>query len=179
EPIFRQAFEACDFVADFVVEYLRSAAGDRIQTRVPKPRDRVADAQFAIFRNCDNFRSRVAVQVDSGETLFDTTQHLFMPVDLQVGMQAALHQHSRAAHFDSLTNLLVDGFKIEDVSFFGFRAFQRTIEGTEGAVFGAEVGVIKVAINDVSGYAFGVERAAQRVRFHADADQVVGTKQVE
>ena len=94
-------------------------------------------------------------------------------------MQAALHQHAGAAQFDGLANLFVDGVELEDVAFFGGRAFQRTVEGAEGAVLGAEVGVVDVAVDDVGDHAFGMQLAADRVGFHADADQVVGVEQVE
>ena len=106
-------------------------------------------------------------------------QHLLVPVNLQVGMQTALHQHAGAAQFDGLANLVVNGFELEDVSLFRRGSFQRTIEGAEGAVLGAEIRVINVAVDDVGSHAFGMKLAAHRVGFHADADQVVGTEQVE
>ena len=89
-------------------------------------------------------------------------------------MQAALHQHAGAAEFDGLANLFVDGVEIENVAFLRGGAFQRAIEGAEGAVLGAEVRVINVAVDDVGDRAFGMQLAADRVGFHADADQVVG-----
>ena len=94
-------------------------------------------------------------------------------------MQAALHQHAGAAEFDGLANFFVDGVEIEDVTFFRGGAFQRAVEGAEGAVFGAEVGVIDVAVDDVGDGAFGMQLAAHRVGFHADADQVVGVEHLE
>ncbi len=94
-------------------------------------------------------------------------------------MQAALHQHAGPAQFDGLANLVVNSFEIEDVSLFRLRPFQRPIEGAEGAVLGAVIRVINIAINDVGGHALGMKLAAHRVRFHADANQVIGTKQVE
>ena len=57
--------------------------------------------------------------------------------------------------------------------------FQRTIKRAEGAVLGAEVGVIDVAVDDVGDHAFGMQLAAHRVGFHADADQVVGLKHLQ
>ena len=106
-------------------------------------------------------------------------QHLLVPVDLQIGMQAALHQHAGAAQFDGLANLVVDGFELEDVSLFRRWPLQRPVERAEGAVLGAEIRVIDVAVDDVGDDAFGMQLAAHRVGFHADADQVVGTEQVE
>src|SRR5437870_2611801 len=119
------------------------------------------------------------MQVNLGKSLLDATQHALVPLDLQIGMQAALHQHARAAEFDRLANLVVDCFQIEDVSLFGFGAFQWTIERTESAVFGAEVRVINVAIDDVGDHALGMQLAAQGVGFHTDADQIIGAKQID
>src|SRR5277367_259443 len=102
-----------------------------------------------------------------------------MPVDLQVGMQAALHQNSRSAKFDGLTDLLVNGFEVEDVSLFRLWALQWPIKSTKSAVLGAVVGVINVAINDVGGHAFRMKPTAHRIGFHPDADQIIGMKQVK
>src|SRR5437899_2331679 len=113
-----------------------------------------------------------------GKSLLDATQHLLVPVNFQIGMQAALHQHARAAEFDRLANLVVDRFEIEDVSLFSFGSLQWTIERTESAVFGAEVRVINVAIDDVGDHALGMQFTAHGVSFHADADQVIGAKQI-
>ena len=38
------------------------------------------------------------------------------PVDLQVGMNAALHQHARPAHLHRLGDLLVDVLEVQDVA---------------------------------------------------------------
>src|SRR3989442_14503731 len=114
-----------------------------------------------------------------GESLLDAAQHAFVPVNFQIGMQTALHQHACASEFDGFANLVVDRFQIQDVSLFGFGAFQWTIERTESAVFGAEVRVINVAIDDVGDHALGMQLAAQGVGFHTDADQIIGAKQID
>src|ERR1022692_4434707 len=79
------------------------------------------------------------------KTIFDAAQHFLVPVNLQVGMQAALHQYAGAAEFDGLANLFVDGVEIDDVSY--------------GAC--------------------GMKPAADRVGFHADADQVIGLEHLQ
>ena len=94
-------------------------------------------------------------------------------------MQAALHQHAGAAQLDGLANLVVDGFELEDVALFGRGSLQRPVEGAEGAILGAEIGVVDVAVDDVGDDAFRMQPAAHRVGLHADADQVVGAEQVE
>ncbi len=119
------------------------------------------------------------MQMNLRKTLFDSAQHFLVPVDLEIGMQAALHQHSGAPELDGLADFFVDGVELEDVTFFRRGAFQRAIEGAEGAVFGAEVGVVDVAVDDVGDRAFGMQLAPHRVGFHADADQVVGVEHLE
>ena len=58
------------------------------------------------------------MQVNLRESLLDAAQHLLVPVDLEIGMQAALHQHACAAQLHGLPNLVVDRFEIEDVTLF-------------------------------------------------------------
>ena len=94
-------------------------------------------------------------------------------------MQAALHQDAGAAQFNSFPDLFVDGLEIQDVALFGLGAFEWAVEGAEGAVLGAVVRVIDVAVDDVGDHAFRMQAAAQGVCFHADADEVVGAKQIE
>src|SRR5438094_10547195 len=118
------------------------------------------------------------MQVNLGKSLLDATQHLLVPVNFQIGMQAALHQHACAAKFDRLANLVVDRFEIEDVPLFSFGSLQWTIKRAECAVLGAEVRVMNVAIDDVSDHALGMQFTADGDRFHADADQVIGAKQI-
>src|SRR3989442_13252515 len=119
------------------------------------------------------------MQVNLRKALLDAAEHLFVPFDLEIGMQAALHQDPRAAQFYGLLDLVVDGVEIQDVALFGARSFQRTVEGAEGAVLGAKVGVINVAVNDVGDRALGMDAAANRVGLHADADEVIGLKHLQ
>src|ERR1035438_5794073 len=53
------------------------------------------------------------------------------------------------------------------------------VEGTETAIFRAEIGVINVAIDDVRDHALGMEPLAEGIGGHADTDQVVGTEKVQ
>jgi hypothetical protein len=59
------------------------------------------------------------MQPDLREALLDAGEEALEPVDLQVGMDAALHQHAGAAHLQGLGDLLVDLFEFEDVALFG------------------------------------------------------------
>src|SRR5207302_1195952 len=128
DPVFGQALEAGDLVADFVVENLGAAAGDGIESGIAQAENGVPNAELAVFGDGDNLGGGVAVQVNPGKTLFNSAQHLLVPVDLQVGMQTALHQHSGAAEFDRLANLVVNGVEVENVTLFGAGAFKRAVE---------------------------------------------------
>ena len=114
------------------------------------------------------------MQVHLRKALLHAAQHRFEPLDLQVGMQTALQQDAGAAQLDGLAHLVVNGLEVEDVAFFGQLAFERTIEGAEGAVLGAEVGVVDVAVDDVGDHTVGMQLAAHRIGFHTDSDQIVG-----
>jgi len=76
-------------------------------------------------------------------------------------------------------DLLVDLLEFEDVAFGGLGPFERTVEGAKGAVLGAEVGVVDVAIDDVADNALGVQAAAHRIGLKTKADQVRRVKVVE
>ncbi len=179
DPVGGEAFEARDFVADFVVENFGAAPGDGVESGVAQAEDGVANGEVAVFGDGDDFRRGVAVQMHLRKTLADAAQHFLVPVDLEVGMQASLHEHAGAAEFDGLADFFVDGVEVENVAVCGGGAFQRAVEGAEGAIFGAEVGVVDVAVDDVGDHALGMFGAADSVGFHADADEVVGVEQRE
>src|SRR6266851_2280166 len=96
EPVFCKAFEPRDFVADFVVQNFSPAARNGIETRITQPQNGVTNAEIAVLRNGDNFRRRVAMQMDLGKAFLNPTQHFLVPIDLEIRMQPALHQHSRS-----------------------------------------------------------------------------------
>ena len=110
------------------------------------------------------------------EFLLDGAQHVFVKLDAQVRVQAALHQHTGAAQLDHLFDFFVNGFQRQDVAV--FRA-ERAIERAERAIFGAEIGVIDVAVNLVGRHARVRLRAAHFVRGHADADQIIGIEKFQ
>ena len=157
EPVFGQALQARNFVANFIVENLGPATGNGIQTRIAQARNRVANRHAAVFGDGDDLRSGITMEMNFREALLDAAQHLLVPVDLQIGMQSALHQHAGASEFDRFADLLVDGLEFEDVSLFGLRPLQGAVKRAKRAIFGAIVRVIDIAIDDVSDHALGME----------------------
>ena len=97
DPVIGQALQAGDLVSDLVVENLGAAAGDGVESRVAQTENRVADAEAAVFGDGYDLGRGVAVQVNFGKALLDAAQHLFVPVDLQVGMEASLHEDAGAS----------------------------------------------------------------------------------
>ena len=179
EPIVSEAFEARDFVADFVVENFSAATRNGIKSGITQAADGVFDAQAADIGDANNLRGGEAMQMHLREALLQATQEGLVPVNLQVGMQSALQQNAGAAQLHSLAHFVVDGLEIEDVSLCCQFALERAIESAESTIFSAEVGVVDVAVDNVRDHALGMEFAPHRIGFHADADQVIRTVHLE
>src|SRR5262249_36645703 len=153
------------------------AAWNRVESRVTQPCDRIAQVEPADFGDVGDLGRRETVQMNPrAEALLDRAQQILVPFDLQIRMQAALHQDARAAKVESLLDLPEDCFMREDVAFL---VAHRTVEGAETAILCAEVRVIDVAVDDVADYALGMNPAADRVGLHADADQIIRPEEIE
>ena len=184
DPVGGAAFEAGDALADVVVEDFGAAAGDGVEAGVAEAGDGGAQVEFGVLGDGEDFRCGEAVEPDLGEALLDAGEEAFEPVDFEIGMKAALHEDAGAAHLQGFGDLLVDFFEREDVALVGagnvFAFFgERAVEGAEGAVLGAEVGVVDVAIDDVGDDALGVEAAADGVGLEAQPDEVRGVEVIE
>src|ERR1017187_199254 len=173
DPILHPALQAADALAHGVVQNFSAAAGDGVEAGIHQALNRVAQAEAADLGDVDDLRGGEAVQVDT-EALLDAAEQVFVPLDLEVGMQPALHENAGAAEVDGLLNLLVDSLVGEDVA---FGVAHGPVESAEAAELGTEIGVVDVAIDDVGNDSLGVPLAAHRIGSHADADQVVGSKQ--
>src|SRR6185369_11405556 len=156
EPIRSKAFEARDAFSDFVVEDLGAAAGDGIESGVAKALHALIERNVAEVADPEDLRGREAVQVHHRESLLDVSEQVFEPLNLQVRVQATLHQDAGAAHLNCFRDLFVDLLEIEDVALGAAGSLDGRVKGAEGAVFGAKIGVINVPVNDVSDHAFRV-----------------------
>ena len=63
------------------------------------------------------------MQPDVREALLDAGEQTLEPVDLEIGMDAALHQHTGAAHLQRLGDLFVNLFEVEYVALVGAGPF--------------------------------------------------------
>ncbi len=82
----------------------------------------------------------------NGEALLDGAQQVFVPFDLQVRMQAALHQHARPAQVQGLLDFGENGFVTVNVA---FGMAHGPVKGAETAIFRTEIRVIDIAIDNV------------------------------
>src|SRR5882762_5896320 len=119
QPVFSQTLQTCNLVANFVVKNFRAATGDRIQSSIAQADNRIAHAESAVFSDRQNLRRGIAMQVNFWKALLDAAEHLLVPFDLEVGVEAALHQYAGAAEFYGLLDFVVDRVEIKNVAFLG------------------------------------------------------------
>src|ERR1700685_670538 len=117
------------------------------------------------------------MQPDLRKTLLDAAKEPLEPADLEIGVKAALHQHTGAAHFESLGDFVADGFELEDVAVARGGAglavdWQRAVEGADVAIFSEVIGVVDVAIDDVCDHALRMQTSAHSVGLKSQPDQV-------
>ncbi len=109
QPFVGGAFQAGDALAHFIVQNFRAAAGNGIKPGIHQAHNGVTHRQARDFRNVQNFRRGKAVQVNLRIALLDVAQQVFVIIDLEVGVQTALHQHAGAAQGNHLLDFLVHG----------------------------------------------------------------------
>ena len=119
-----------------------------------------------------DLRRAEAVDVDPREVGLDVAEQVHVPVERQVGVQAALHQDLVAAELDRLADLLEQDVAVEDV---GLGVADLAVEGAEVADRGADVGVVDVAVDVVRAVRLGVEPLADRVGGPAEREEVGAT----
>src|SRR3981081_4168531 len=90
EPVLAQALQTSNFVSHLVVENLGAAAGDGVESGIAQAENRVAEAETAVLGDGQDLGCGGAVEVNLGKALPDARQHFLVPVNLEVGMQAAL-----------------------------------------------------------------------------------------
>ena len=62
-----------------------------IEAGVAQAQDRIADSETAVLGDRDDLRRRITMKMHLRKALFDTGEHLLVPIDLEIGMQTALH----------------------------------------------------------------------------------------
>ena len=116
-----------------------------------------------------NLWRREAVQLKTGILSAQGTQKIFVPLDSEIRMQSALHQHARAAQRNRFIDLGADFVNSADVSIGRARP---AIESAERADHVADIRVVDVAIDYVSNDVVGMTLPANLVSSNADARDV-------
>ena len=98
-PVIARTLQARNFRANFIVENFRTTAGNGLQPGVHQALYRFANADFADFRDAQDFRRRKTMQMDLRIACLQGAQQIFVVADLQVRVQAALEQNACAAEF--------------------------------------------------------------------------------
>src|SRR5262249_28527540 len=132
-------------------------------------------AQAAHLNDIDDLRRRKAMAPDV-EPLLDRPQQVLVPLDCELRMQAALHQNACASEVEGLLNFVEDHFLGVHIT---LGMAHGPVKGAKAAIFGAEIGVIDVAVDDVAGDSFRMQLTARLVGSHADSDEVVAPEQVD
>src|SRR5947209_2996997 len=117
-----------------------------------------------------NLRRREAVELKVRVSRVQRAQEFFVPLQGEVRVQTALHQHARAAERDGLVNLLANLLEGSDIRV-GLSG--PPVESAEGADDVADVRVVDVAVNDVRDDASGVLATPNLVRRRAHSRDVV------
>src|ERR1700694_5762052 len=118
-----------------------------------------------------NLWRRKTVQLKVRIIRTQSAQEVFIPLETEVWMQPALHQHSRTAERDGLVNLRANLIHRAHIS---VRGTGPSIKGAEGADHVADVGVVDVSIDDVGDDVVRVTALANLIRSRADFGHVVG-----
>ncbi len=164
QPRVHVALAQPDLGADRWCKDLAAAARERAHARLLEadqhPLD-LLDERFAggieEVDELDELGWGERVDLDMWEALADAVEQFQVPVEGQVGVHAALHEDLGAADVAEFLHLLVQLFVFECV---GVVLVALTLEGTEDALGGADVGVVDVAVDDEGADMVAVDYAA-------------------
>ncbi len=137
---------AVEQLAHAVDENLGAAAGNAVESGGDQPIDHVAHRQSRHAREVDDLGRRQRVQLELGIALLDRAEEIFVPLQRQVGVVAALQQQLHAADRDGLVDLAEDLVEAEDIA---AGIADGPVERAEVAARDADVRVVDVSIDDV------------------------------
>src|SRR5882672_706166 len=117
---------------------------------------------------------RETMQLKRRVFLVQRSQQVFIPFDVEVGVQSALHQNSGAAEGNRLIDLLADFFQRANVSVRGARP---AVERAEGTYDIADIRIVDVAVDYVSDNVVLVSPLANLVSRNADPGNIMRFEQ--
>ena len=114
------------------------------------------------------------MNVDLGEVALDVAQKLFVPVECELGMQAALHENLLSTEGDGLFDLAQQLFARKDVAFL---ALGRSVKRTKVTNGRADVRVVDVSVDIVCTIGFRMHAARDGVGRTSQRGQILRLKQ--
>src|ERR1051326_1361794 len=97
-----------DALTHFIIKNLRAAAGQTVKSGLLQTTHDRFVVQLRNEMKVVNLRRREAVQLKAGIFRAQVAQEIFVPLEAEVRMQSALHQHAGAAERDGLIDLFAD-----------------------------------------------------------------------
>ena len=167
EPCFRIAFPQSDLSSDLIREDLTAASRHRLKSRGVEsfhhPADLVLEGRSRRIEEVDEldeFRWAERMDVDLRESFLDGGQEFDVPVEIERRIHAALHQDLGPTDPHEFRDLFEQHLMLQRV---GILLVAFSLEGTEDAFRGADVGVVDVAVDDVRSDMVTVEDLASSV----------------
>ena len=173
EPFVGGFFGVANHFANFRVENLRAAAGQRTQPGLAQRFKRCRDASFCDPRQMFDFDGGKRFQVQPGIELLQFAKHLKVVVPLERRMQSADDVQFRDAELQCLPRLR-HHLRNRKLVCAGIAA--PPVKRAEIAIEDAKVGVIDVPVEDVEGDV-AVFAFAHPVGHHAERCQIMRRKQ--
>ncbi len=115
-------------------------------------------------------RRRKTMQLKFGVFGVQCREQIFVPLNIKIGVQPALHQHAGAANGNGLIDAFFDLFDRVDVR---FRLSRPPVKRAKCADDVANVGVIDVAIDDIGHDIARIFPLTHLVRREPDADKII------
>ncbi len=168
DPLLAGQFVIADDAAHAIVEDFRAAAGHRIHAGVLQALEHFALADLAALREIADLDHGEGLQVDLRKALLQAAQHLAVPVERQLRMQAA-----HDVEFGNGFRVTMPGLFPDFLQRHGVRLgiLGALAERTQFAARHADIGGIDVAV-DVEEGGVAVEAFADLVGQPADAQQI-------
>ena len=141
-----------------------------------EPLEHLPQRQLGDLGEVMNLRRAEPVNVDAGEVRLDVLEQLLIPLELQMRVQAPLHEDLVAPQRDRLANLVEQDVAIQDVSL-GVVDF--AVKRAKVADRRANVGVVDIAVDVVSPERLGMEPSAHLIGSPAQLQQRGRTEQFD
>ncbi len=144
QPLAAVDFVIADDAPHPVAKYLSAAARQGIHARILQPAERLTDRKLAALRQVSDLNHGERLQVYFGEALLQAAKHLAVPIQRQLGMQAADNVEFSHRLAPAFTRAMPDFVQGPGVS---LRILGSLSEGAQLAACHANIGRIDVPVD--------------------------------